>query len=171
MIGLKRGIVSVVEYDPGWAPLAIERCRAVRDACGDLLADVQHVGSTAVPGLPAKPILDIAAGSVGTGAMLGIIGRLTHLGYIYRGDQGDAGGHLFALESPPDLRTVHLHVVEHGSPQWRDYLRFRDLLRDSPALRKRYAELKQDLAKRHPNDREAYTDSKAGFIREVLQTE
>src|SRR5215831_879877 len=168
MIGLKRGTVKVVDYDPGWVLLALEGCRAVRNACDELLVDVQHVGSTAVPGMPAKPILDIAAALVRIDSMPEIVARLTRIGYIYRSDDGDAGGHLFVLASSPDVRTVHLHVVEHGSSQWRDYLRFRDLLRDRPAIRNKYAELKRDMANSCRDDREAYTASKAGFIREVL---
>ena len=168
MIGLKRNTVKVVDYDPDWAMLALEGCRVVRNACGELLVDVQHVGSTAVPGLPAKPILDIAAALATIDSTPEIVRRLTRIGYLDRGDQGDAGGHVLVLESSPDIRTVHLHVVEHGSSQWREYLHFRDLLRQRPAIRKKYADLKRDLASICRDDREAYTTSKADFIREVL---
>lgn len=170
MIGLKRNTLRVVEHDPAWAMLAFEACQAVRNACGELLADVQHVGSTAVPELPAKPILDLAAAAVTIESMVQIAGRLASIGYCDRGDRGDAGGHLFVLDSSPGVRTIHLHVVQRGSSQWRDYLRFRDLLRHSPALRKRYEELKRNLADVCRDDREAYTASKAGFIKDALQS-
>ena len=168
MIGLKRNTLQVVDHCPEWAALGVEACRAVRKACGELLVDVQHVGSTAVPGLPAKPILDIAAAVRTLDSMPQLEGRLAAIGYRYRRDQGDAGGHLFVLDSSPDIRRIHLHVVEHSGSQWRDYLRFRDLLRHQPAIRKRYAELKRDLARIYRDDRESYTASKAHFIREVL---
>jgi len=168
MIGLKRHTVKVVDHDPAWATLAGEACQAVRNACGELLVDVQHVGSTAVPGLPAKPILDIAAAVVAFDSMPKLVRCLADIGYRYRRDQGDEGGHLFVVDSLPDIRTIHLHVVEHRGSQWRDYLRFRDLLRQRPPIRKRYAELKRDLASVCMDDRESYTASKAAFIREVL---
>jgi GrpB-like predicted nucleotidyltransferase (UPF0157 family) len=168
MIGLKRHIVKVVDHDPDWATPAIEACRAVRNACGELLVDVQHVGSTAVPGLPAKPILDLAAAVVTFDSMPELVRRLAEIGYRYRRDQGDEGGHLLVVDSFLDIRTIHLHVVEHRGSQWRDYLRFRDLLRQRPAIRKRYAELKRELASICMDDRESYTASKAAFIREVL---
>ena len=168
MIGLKRNTLEVVDHDPDWGTLALEACQSLRDTCGEFLVDVQHVGSTAVPDLPAKPILDIAAAVVTFDSMRELVGRLAAMGYLYRGDHGDAGGHLFVVDSSPDIRTIHLHVVEHRGSQWRDYLRFRDLLRRQPAIRKRYAELKRDLASIYRDDRESYTASKADFIREVL---
>jgi GrpB-like predicted nucleotidyltransferase (UPF0157 family) len=165
---LKRHSVKVVDHDPDWAILGLEACRSVRNAGGGLLVDVQHVGSTAVAGLPAKPILDIAA-AVGTiDSMPQLIPRLAEIGYRYRGDQGSAGGHLFGVDSAEDVRIIHLHAVEHSGSQWRDYLRFRDLLREGPTIRRRYAELKRYLASICPDDRESYTSLKADFIREVL---
>ena len=168
MIGLRRHTVTVVDHDPNWATLAAEACQAVWNACGVLVADVQHVGSTAVPDLPAKPILDIVAAVVTFESMPELVRRLADIGYRYRRNHGDAGGHLFVVDSAPDVRMIHLHVVEQSDSQWRDYLRFRDLLRRRPAIRKRYAELKRRLASICQDDRESYTASKADSIREVL---
>jgi len=170
MIGLKRHTVRVVDHHPGWAALAADACQEVRLAGGALLADLQHVGSTAVPGLPAKPILDLAAGLRTLEAIPEIVRRLTDIGYIYRGDGGDDGGLLFVRESSPDVRTIHLHVVEHNGNQWKNYLLLRDLLRQDAQLRKRYAELKRRLAEELGNDRKAYTASKQDFIRAVLHS-
>lgn len=140
----------------------------MRSACGQLVIDTQHVGSTAVPDLPAKPILDIAAGVTMLDSMPELVERLTRIDYIYRGDHGDDGGHIFVAESSPDVRTIHMHVVEYGCKQWRDYLLFRDLLRENTALRQEYARLKKELARVHGNDRESYTTSKETFIRGIL---
>ena len=107
--------------------------------------------------------------SAGFDGFSSLIERLEGLGYIYRGDGGDEGGHLFVFESQPDIRTIHLHVVEHGGVQWANYLRFRDLLRGDFDLRNRYAALKQELAKRFPADRKSYTASKHNFIRGILK--
>jgi GrpB-like predicted nucleotidyltransferase (UPF0157 family) len=170
MIGLKRNTVRLVEHDPDWAELAAIACRDVREASGELIVEVQHVGSTAVPDLPAKPILDIAA-AVGSFELLPeLTQRLVGIGYVYRHDSGDEGGHLLAFDSAPEIRMIHLHVVEWGSTQWRNYLRFRDLLRQSPEIRQSYAQLKRDLASTWPGDRESYTAGKADFIRQVLKT-
>ena len=171
MIGLERHTVRLSEHNPIWPTLAAEACQQARDTCGDLLADVQHVGSTAVPDLPAKPILDIAAGVPTLEIIPELIELLPSIGYIYRGDQGDDGGHLFVKESDPDVRTVHLHVVVHGGRQWRNYLRFRDLLRQDSDLRRAYASLKQQLGVRFAADRRAYTAAKDDFIRMSLQSE
>jgi GrpB protein len=94
MIGLNRHIVQVVEHHPSWAALAADACQDVWRACGNLLTDLQHVGSTSVPDLPAKPILDIAAAVVTLDAIPALVQRLTSIGYIYRGDGGEEGSPL-----------------------------------------------------------------------------
>ena len=170
MIGLKRHTVLVVDHDPGWIDLGTDACRRVQQAGGDLVADVQHVGSTAVPELPAKPILDLAAAVATLDVIPKLIEKLTALGYIYRGNGENSGGHLFVWESEPDVRTIHLHVVTRDDVQWSNYLRFRDLLRQDSTVRQQYAELKRELRKRFPDDRKAYTDSKDEFIRGTLKT-
>jgi GrpB-like predicted nucleotidyltransferase (UPF0157 family) len=170
MIGLKRHTVMIVDHDPDWIRLAFDACQAVRSACGDLLADVQHVGSTAVPDLQAKPILDLVAAVATFDSVPALIPRLADLGYSYRRYDKDARGHLFVLDSSPDVRLIHLHVVEHTGKQWRNYLFFRDTLRTRPAIRKEYAHLKRNLADTYPDDRESYTASKSAFIRKVLES-
>jgi GrpB-like predicted nucleotidyltransferase (UPF0157 family) len=171
MIGLNRHIVQVVEHHPNWAALAADACQEVQRVCGNLLTDLQHVGSTSVPDLPAKPILDIAAAVVTLDAIPALVQRLTGIGYLYRGDGGEEGGHLFVRESSPEVRTLHLHVVEHHGTQWRNYLCFRDLLRQHPEIREQYAGLKQELGNRFQDDRKSYTASKHDFIRGILETQ
>ncbi len=171
MIGLKRHTVRLTEHNTNWPALAAEVCQEARDACGDLLADLQHVGSTAVPDLPAKPILDIAAAVRKLGVIPELIEQLTRIGYIYRGDGGDNGGHLFVKESEPDVRTIHLHVVVHGDRQWNNYLRFRELLLQDSHMRWDYAELKKQLGAKFGMDRKACTAAKEEFIRMCLQNQ
>jgi GrpB-like predicted nucleotidyltransferase (UPF0157 family) len=168
MVGLKRHTVRVFQHNPAWIDLATAACCQARDAGGDLIADVQHVGSTSVPGLPAKPILDLAAAVTSLGVIPELIEKLTMLGYGYRGDGENSGGHLFVWESEPDVRTIHLHVVALDDPQWINDLRFRDILLGDADLRKRYADLKLGLMGRYPDDRKRYTDSKHDFIRDIL---
>ncbi|WP_179137836.1 GrpB family protein [Candidatus Entotheonella palauensis] len=170
MIGLNRHRVEVVEHHPGWADLADSACQDIQHAAGGLIASLQHVGSTAVPDLPAKPILDIAAGVCTPEAIPELLELMPAIGYLYCGDDGSEGGHLFVKESSPDVRTIHVHVVEHNGTQWRNYLLFRNLLRQDPDIRQQYAELKQELGKQFHNDRKSYTASKHDFIRGILET-
>src|SRR5678815_3715102 len=107
MIGLERHTVRLVEHDREWASLfAVEEAR-LRERIGDLVADIQHVGSTAVPGLVAKPILDIAVAVASREKIALVVGRLRDLGYIDRGDAGSEGGYLLVSESKPGVRTAH----------------------------------------------------------------
>ena len=170
MIGLKRNTVMVVEHCPDWETIGAECCQAIGNACAELVVDVQHIGSTAVPDLPAKPILDIVAGVLSLDSVPELVRRLGDIGYTYRRDHGDSGGHLLVRDSSLNVRAIHLHVVEHNGKQWRNYVVFRDLLRQRPPIRMRYAEVKRELATLYPNDREEYAAGKTDFIRSVLET-
>jgi GrpB-like predicted nucleotidyltransferase (UPF0157 family) len=169
MIGLRRGIVKVVAYRPGWHHLFEQERRLLQQHIGSLVLDIQHVGSTAVPGLDAKPIIDIAVAIASPAVIPGCRQLLCRLGYIDRGNGSANGGYLFVKESAPDIRTHHLHLVAANDPQWSTYLRFRDMLRVDATLRARYATLKKALQEKFPQDREAYVSGKHEFIRYVLQ--
>lgn len=169
MIGLKKGTVQVVAYRSQWPDLFERERRVLQQHIGHLALDVQHVGSTAVPGLDAKPILDIAVAVASVSVVPRCVRPLCRLGYVDRGDKGGVGGYLFVKEPTPDVRTHHLHVVATDDPQWRRYLRFRDALRDSEALRARYSTLKRTLRERFPEDRNAYMAAKCEFVEGVLR--
>jgi GrpB-like predicted nucleotidyltransferase (UPF0157 family)/transposase len=128
-IGLKKSTVRVVAHRGEWRELFQREWCALRDTVGPLVLDIQHIGSTAVPGLDAKPIIDIAVAVPSRQVILQPGDPLRGLGYLYRGDAGGDGGHLFVRESSPEARTHHLHVVEVNDPQWRQWLLFRDMLR------------------------------------------
>jgi len=168
MIGLKRGIVQIVPYDPGWRDLFEQEQRALHQQIGHLVLDIQHVGSTAVPGLDAKPIIDIAVALPSVAVIPQCRQPLGDLGYLDRGDMGGDGGYLFVKESAPEVRTHHLHMVAIDDPQWHDYLLFRDRLRADETLRTSYVTLKRALQKQFANDRQGYTAAKHGFIRGIL---
>ncbi|MFI6481456.1 GrpB family protein [Nonomuraea sp. NPDC050663] len=166
-VGLERGRVRLAEHDPRWSA-AFEDVRApLAAALGPLAAGIEHVGSTAVPGLPAKPIIDVAVGLTHDADVEAVVAALTGLGYLFKGDQGDEGGLLFELRSGPDVGVAHVHAVRHGDPQWVAYLAFRDRLRDDATLRDSYAALKRSLAGRFPSDRLEYTEGKSPFIRSL----
>lgn len=163
-LGLHHGTSRVVPYRPAWARCFEEERKRLQTALGG--RPCEHVGSTSVVGLCAKPILDLAVGLRGNEAPPRA--ALEALGYLYLGDGGDEGGHLFVLESRPGVRTHHLHAVTLDGPQWRSYLRFRARLREDPEARERYATEKRALAARYPGDRPAYTESKGPTILEII---
>jgi GrpB-like predicted nucleotidyltransferase (UPF0157 family) len=167
--GLKRHTVRVVEHRPEWAELFGAEARDLRLAAGELAEDIQHVGSTAVPGLPAKPIIDVAIAIRSRTAIPELAERLVDDGYIDRGDGGQNGGWLLVKESAPNIRSFHVHIVERSDPQWGNYLAFRDALRQDATLRDRYAALKRGLAAQFAGDRKSYTKAKHEFIRGTLK--
>ncbi|HEY3235576.1 MAG TPA: GrpB family protein [Polyangiaceae bacterium] len=170
VIGLKRGTVELVAHRPQWKALFEEERLVLTQTIGDFVIDIQHVGSTAVPGLDAKPILDIAASVASLSAISGCRAPLCRIGYLDRGDGGQDGGYLFVRQSAPEFRTHHLHIVTADDPQWKSYLWFRDLLRRDDSMRAAYAALKKASAEKFPADRGAYTLSKQDFIRGLLAT-
>ena len=148
---------------------------ALSDAVAPLFAGtgarLEHIGSTAVPGLVAKPVLDVLLGVPALEVAEARGEALQALGFRYRPEYEDVlpGRRYFTRAPGPGLR-VHLHGVVVGSPLWRDHLAFRDALRGDDALRDAYAALKQALALRFADDKAAYTDAKAPFIAQVLAT-
>ena len=168
-LGLESKTVRVVPYDDRWPTLFDAEAVLVMDAVERLRLPpliVEHVGSTAVPGLPAKPILDVAAGRPADTAPSVYIPAFESIGYIYRGDGGLPGREFFRRGT---LRSHHVHLVERNGTHWSRYLRFRDALRGDPALRDAYAALKHALAERYPRDREAYIAGKTEFVEQVVR--
>lgn len=170
MLGLKRGTVLLVPSNPGWEVVFAGEKASLQRQLGRLVLDIQHIGSTAVPGLEAKPILDIAiAVAVAAESMIALLRLpLSALGYLDRGDSGANGGYLFVKEIAPEVRSHHVHVVSMHDMQWHRYLFFRDRLRSDAGLRSEYAALKQSLARRFADDRVGYTTGKQDFIGRVL---
>jgi GrpB-like predicted nucleotidyltransferase (UPF0157 family) len=155
-------------YDPRW-PGCFEEERARLRAGLPCLIDVQHIGSTAVPGLVAKPIIDLLAGVASMDLARTLIEPVLRLGYTTsRAFNDTLVDRLWFMRAAAGRRTHHLHLVVYGSPTWHAHLAFRDALRGDPALAARYAALKVELAERWRDDREAYTDEKDQFVREVL---
>jgi GrpB-like predicted nucleotidyltransferase (UPF0157 family) len=160
--------IIIEPYDPGW-PMRFESERQLLTPvlAPWLVGPIEHVGSTAVPGLPAKPIIDIMAAVLDLASSVPARGPLKTLSYCYFDYRADVM-HWFC--KPSDLeRTHHLHLVPFNSPLWRDRLAFRDCLRADAAIRRTYTELKRTLAARHRDDREAYTEAKTDFIRGVIE--
>jgi GrpB-like predicted nucleotidyltransferase (UPF0157 family) len=157
-------------YDPSWPSSYIaERDRLLSVLPGTFI-ELQHIGSTAIPGLHAKPIIDILAGVESMRAAEAIAEPLCKSGYTTSAEFNETlTDRKWFMRWANGHRTHHLHVVVHGGTVWRERLLFRDMLRSDPDLAARYAALKSQLVAKHPKDREAYTDAKSDFVRSVLQ--
>jgi GrpB-like predicted nucleotidyltransferase (UPF0157 family) len=162
------GYVVVREYDSRW-PVEFDRERAALAHLLDRVVErIEHVGSTAVPELAAKPLIDIALGFAGPALLDEGRARLLAAGYEDRGDLGEKGG-VVVTKGTPSERTHIIHLVLVQSDQWRRFLTFRDALRADPTVRDEYATLKRGLARQFPDDREAYTGGKAPFVDSVTK--
>ncbi len=159
--------VEIVAYDSTWSlKFEAERTLLERVLAPWLAAPVEHIGSTAVPTLSAKPIIDIMAPVRSLSASVAAIEAVAQAGYQYYPYKADVM-HWFCKPAP-DRRTHHLHLVPYGSEQWNDRLAFRNALRESPKLASEYVELKRRLAREFRLDREAYTEGKTQFVNRVL---
>jgi GrpB-like predicted nucleotidyltransferase (UPF0157 family) len=164
-LGLAQGQVRLVEPSSRWGLLFEEeacRLKAALHACG---AAVEHCGSTSIPGVPAKPILDILVGIPEPIDVGSIRTALEPLGYEHATWAGVAGHEVFGKGDP---RTHLVHVVPLQGPAWDRMLGFRDALRRDASLAAEYGDLKRRLAARYPNDRSAYTNAKADLVERVL---
>ncbi len=163
--------IVIVEYNPDWKihfQSEVERLKKALD--NNLITRIEHFGSTAVPGLTAKPIIDLLVGVQSLRqAKNTAIAPLKSLGYAYWEDNPDPQRMFFVKGLPPNSpRTHHVHMVEPNSVLW-ERLLFRDYLRKHPDEAAKYTELKCQLAHRFTNDREAYTQGKTEYIQSVMK--
>jgi len=162
--------VQVQVWQPAWPRRGAQLCAELDAALAPWrVAPVEHVGSTAVPGLAAKPVLDVQAAVLDLERAGEVAQALAPAGWHLVPPELDARPwRRFLVQVVDGHRAAHLHLLLAGSPRWSEQLAFRDALRADPALVRAYAELKRSLAAQHATDREAYTDGKAAFVRSVL---
>lgn len=165
-LGLNRGELHLSPYRDEWPVLFKTEKKVIAEAIGDRVWDIQHVGSTSIIGMSAKPILDIAIAVKEFEAATVCIEPLSSLGYTFRGENGIPRRHYFQKGKPC---THHIHMVEESSAEWTKLIQFRDYLRSDRSVAAAYAKLKTSLADRLTGDRVAYQNAKAGFIERVLQ--
>ena len=170
MLGLKRGTVQFCEHEQAWEIEAQNTILRLKEILGAVIKDIQHVGSTSIPSIKAKPIIDIAIAVDDFEDVLLLEEELKKQGFYYR-PQVDLGEQLlFAsgsyYDNTGDLQTHFIHIVKTGSMDWRNYINFRDYLNSTPAVAKAYENLKVLLAKQAPvdNGREKYLRGKHDFI-------
>lgn len=166
MIGLETGTVKLNRFTPLWR----QRFRAeTRRLAGHIRPSeylLEHIGSTAVPGLDAKPIIDMSMMIASLARLPLWIKRMESAGYTYKGEYGLPGRHFFTRGNPV---THHLHIVAKGSPHWPHWILFRDYLRAHPGEANKYNDLKTKLAKKYSHNREAYTKAKTPLITAILK--
>ncbi len=169
-LGLPRsGTVRLVPHSSAWAAeYWLERGRILA-VLGVRIQAIEHVGSTAIPGIAAKPIIDIAIAVPTLDVVDALAPSMARIGYDYPGDIGIPGERIFGRG--PELRTHLVHAVVANDSTWRNYLAFRDALRADAELAREYHLLKLALAKRYPEDRGSYTREKGAFIEKVLHHE
>jgi len=159
--------VELVAYDAGWPSRFAQERALLEQALGPWLAGpIEHIGSTAIPGMTAKPVIDIMAPVAGLEAARPAIPAAEAIGYVHTPYRADVM-HWLCKPSAAH-RTHHLHLIPYGSRLWQERLAFRDRLRGDGALAAEYRALKAALAQRHRTDREAYTDAKGPFVARVL---
>lgn len=161
--------VDVVDYDPAWQrEFAEQRTRLTILLHGWLAEPVEHVGSTAVPGLASKPIVDILAPVTSLETARGAAAILENDGWLHWPTDPNRPWRMWFLRPQPDARTHHLYLIQYDDPHVGELRALRDVLRSDDAQRDSYGALKRKLAKAFRDDREAYTKAKTGFIRNVL---
>jgi GrpB-like predicted nucleotidyltransferase (UPF0157 family) len=167
----RQDAIVVIPYDPAWpASFEAQRGRVAAALRPWLVGPVEHIGSTAVPGLPAKPIVDMLARIADYEAGHQIIPAMTAIGWTHAPEPYDERLRRWEFCYPTVARrTHHVHLVEERSADWPTWLAFRDHLRGHPADAAGYARLKRELAAADQHDRPAYRAGKAAFIQERLR--
>ena len=165
MTGLKRGTVQLVEHDAEWKRLFAEEKERLAAVLESVVLEIEHIGSTAIPGVPAKPIIDIAVLAPSFEKVQDVIEKLGALGYHYDEPRSSSERYFFSKGEPT---SHHLSVTRPGVSYWHRQILFRDYLRSHSDVAAEYAELKRQLAKERHDNLQAYTGGKGQFIQQVL---
>lgn len=166
-LGLRRGTVAVEPHDRQWEVNAQQTIAQLREILGDTAVDIQHIGSTSIKDICAKPIIDIVVGVRDFNDILGLNGVLEDYGFIFRGQ--DVPAQYLYVCGDEDSRTHHIHTVIYDSEAWNNYINMRDYLNCHKAEAQAYSKLKEKLARQYPDDRNRYTELKSGLIAEILK--
>ncbi|MEK7124155.1 MAG: GrpB family protein [Patescibacteria group bacterium] len=168
IIGLKRGNVKLRKHNSNWRQLFKQEKELLLKRFPDAILEISHGGSTAIPTIPAKPIIDMFAVVSSLKDTEKIRKSLEEMGYEYRGEESVPERILY-VKGKPKLRTHHLQLVERSSDEWKNHILIRDYFLKHPEIAKEYAKLKLELAKKYPNDRKSYSNGKDVFIKSIIQ--
>jgi GrpB-like predicted nucleotidyltransferase (UPF0157 family) len=159
-------VIQVVPFQESWLTQYAAERELLCEVLKDVLLAIEHIGSTSVRGLDAKPIIDIAVRLPSVASVPALVERLTVLGYAYQGEFGLPGRHFFTKGEP---RAFHLHLVDDSTGHWRRWIGFRDALRRNPQLCNDYQRLKHELARKYKFQRALYSEGKSAFINAAVQ--
>lgn len=169
-IGLKRGTVTLQPHKAEWDIAAQEIINKLKSILKDDMVDAQHIGSTSIKNICAKPIIDIVVGVSSFEKMMRHNEELAANGIVYRRED-HPGQHLYVCgDADNDIQTHFIHVVIWGQKAWNDYINMRDYLNAHEDKAKEYSDLKECLAQAYPEDRQAYTSGKSELIETILQS-
>ena len=161
--------IVVMPYDERWTQDFEAIASEIRDALGELALAIEHVGSTSVPGLSAKPIIDIDVVIRDYASFGAVVSALKAVGYRHEGDLGIAGREAFGYEGKTHLRKHHLYVCPQDSPELKRHIALRDYLRVHPDVARAYGRIKEEGAALHPYDIDEYIEHKSAFIKRIYR--
>ena len=166
VVGLKRGTVELIPHQKEWSENAENVIRLLKQLLGDTAVDIQHIGSTAISSIHAKPIIDIAIAVNNLNDILPYIDLLKQHNIIFRGEM--IAGEILFVMGHDGIRTHHIHIVKWNGTEWNNYINFRDYLNEYPEKAILYDTCKQKLAMLFSNDRKSYTARKVRIIQRLL---
>jgi GrpB-like predicted nucleotidyltransferase (UPF0157 family) len=168
IIGLQRKKVRLSSYNSEWKKIYKKEKELLLSVLGDQVLDIQHIGSTSVPGVKAKPIIDIVIAVKKIKDVEKLIESVEKLGYEYKHEAGVSGRRFFVKGSEKN-RTHYIHMVKLSGKQWKNLTNFREYLLEDKKNIKKYNELKESLSREHKDDRDIYTKKKSFFIGKAIK--
>lgn len=168
MVGLPKNLVNVYPHSEEWSVLFEKEKINVCNCIKEYVIDIQHVGSTSIRGIYAKPIIDIVVAINDLKDGFKLIEDLEYIGYHFKGSLGKSN-RFFFWKGNEDNNTHNLHIVQYGDKNWDNLILFRDFMNNHSDYRDKYCSLKLDLANKYKNDRDAYTKGKTKFVIDVIQ--
>ncbi len=166
---MKTKKVIVIPYDRAWKEYFRKIKEEIENAIGDLIIDIEHVGSTSVEGMSAKPCIDIDVIIKDYSVFDAVVNKLAEIGYIHEGDLGIKDREAFKYEDKPHLMNHHLYVCPQNSEELHRHITFREYLRSNPNAVEKYSKVKETAAKLYPNDIDKYIEYKAPCIEEMYR--
>ncbi|SFC67260.1 GrpB domain, predicted nucleotidyltransferase, UPF0157 family [Bacillus sp. OV322] len=165
---MPKPIVNLSDYDPNWGKQFEYEQKRILDVLGDKAVGIEHIGSTSIKGLEAKPIIDIIVGVQDLNEISNFVSPLSEIDYEYV-PKPEVKDRRFFRKGLWGQGTCHLHICEFNSSEWIEKLLFRDYLRLDPKVAEEYASLKKELASKYQFDRPTYTKKKEPFIKKIIE--
>ena len=167
-LGLKRGTVKREPHDKQGNEIAVQTIKTLKSILGDDAVDIQHIGSTAIPAIKAKPIIDIAVGVTDFEKIMSYNEQLQKEGIFYRGSDVEDQILYVMGDMEKDIRTHHIHIVKWNGTEWKKYIHFRDYLNDNENMALQYQRVKEELESKYADNRGLYTKGKKDIIDIIL---